>query len=39
MLENGFSTFGHFDESINSSYEIWFPEDKFNSENVFSNTL
>ena len=38
-IENGFSTFGHFDESINSSYKTWFPEDKFNSENVFSNTL
>ena len=37
--ENGFSTFGHFDDSINSSYKTWFPEDKFNPENVFSNTL
>jgi choline dehydrogenase-like flavoprotein len=37
-LESGFSTFGHSDESINSSYQTWFPEDKFNSENVYSNT-
>ncbi|MFB5612631.1 MAG: hypothetical protein ACE5RL_04950 [Nitrosarchaeum sp.] len=29
-LESGFSTFGHSDESINSSYKTWFPEDKFN---------
>ena len=36
-LEIGFSTFGHSDESINSSYKTWFPEDKFNSQNVFSN--
>jgi len=36
-LESGFSTFGHSDESINSSYKTWFPEDKFNSQNVFSN--
>jgi choline dehydrogenase-like flavoprotein len=37
-LESGFSTFGHSDESINSSYKIWFPEDKFKSQNVYSNT-
>ena len=37
-LESGFSTFGHSDESINSSYRTWFPEDKFNSQNVYSNT-
>lgn len=37
-LESGFSTFGHSDESINSSYQTWFPEDKFNSQNVYSNT-
>ena len=37
-LESGFSTFGHSDESINSSYKTWFPEDKFNSQNVYSNT-
>ena len=37
-LETGFSTFGHSDESINSSYKTWFPEDKFNSQNVYSNT-
>ena len=36
-FESGFSTFGHSDESINSSYKTWFPEDKFNSQNVFSN--
>ena len=37
-FESGFSTFGHSDESINSSYKTWFPEDKFNSQNVYSNT-
>jgi len=37
-LESGFSTFGHSDDSINSSYKTWFPEDKFNSQNVYSNT-
>ena len=37
-LESGFSTFGHSDESINSSYKTWFPEDKFNSQNVYSKT-
>ena len=37
-LENGFSTFGHSDESINSSYKTWFAEDKFDSKNIFSNT-
>ena len=37
-LESGFSTFGHSDESINSSYQTWFPEDKFNSQNVYCNT-
>ena len=37
-LESGFSTFGHSDESINSSYKTWFPEDKFNSQNLYSNT-
>jgi len=36
--ENGFSTFGHSDESINSSYKAWFAEDKFDSKNIFSNT-
>ena len=37
-FESGFSTFGHSDESVNSSYKTWFPEDKFNSQNVYSNT-
>ena len=37
-IENGFSTFGHSDESINSSYKTWFAEDKFDSKNIFSNT-
>ena len=37
-FESGFSTFRHSDESINSSYKTWFPEDKFNSQNVYSNT-
>ncbi len=37
-FESGFSTFGHSDESINSSYKTWFPEDKFNSQNVYCNT-
>ena len=36
-LESGFSTFGHSDESINSSYKTWFAEDKFDSRNIFSN--
>ena len=37
-LESGFSTFGHSDESINSSYKSWFAKDKFNDENIYSNT-
>ena len=37
-LESGFSTFGHSDENINSSYNSWFSKDKFNDENIYSNT-
>ena len=37
-LESGFSTFGHSDESINSSYKTWFSEDKFSSKNIYNNT-
>jgi len=37
-LEDGFSTFGHSDNIINSSYKTWFAEDKFDSKNIFSNT-
>ena len=36
--ESGFSTFGHSDESINSSFRAWFSESKFNSNNIFSNS-
>ena len=36
--ESGFSTFGRYDESINSTNKIWFSEDKFEPENVFSDT-
>ena len=36
--ESGFSTFGHSDESINSSFRAWFSENKFNSNNIFSNS-
>ena len=37
-IENGFSTFGHSDESINSSYRTWFSEDKFNEEAIIAPT-
>ena len=37
-LESGFSTFGHSDENINSSYKSWFPKDKFKDDNIYSNT-
>ncbi len=37
--ESGFSTFGRYDESINSANKIWFSEDKFEPENVFSDTI
>ena len=37
-LESGFSTFGHSDDTINSSYKSWFSKDKFNEENIYSNT-
>jgi len=36
--ESGFSTFGHSDESIISSFRAWFSENKFNSNNIFSNS-
>ena len=36
--ESGFSTFGRYDESINSSNKVWFSEDKFNQENIFNDT-
>ena len=36
--ESGFSTFGRYDESINSTNKIWFSEDKFEPENIFSDT-
>ena len=36
--ESGFSTFGRYDESINSTNKIWFSEDKFEPKNVFSDT-
>ncbi len=36
--ESGFSTFGRYDESINSSNKVWFSEDKFNPENIFNDT-
>ncbi len=36
--ESGFSTFGRYDESINSTNKIWFSEDKFKPENVYSDT-
>lgn len=38
FTETGFSTFGHNDESINSSYRTWFSSEKFVTENIFSNT-
>ena len=37
-LESGFSTFGHSDDTINSSYKSWFSKDKFNEENIYSKT-
>lgn len=37
-LESGFSTFGHSDDTINSSYKSWFSKDKFNDDNIYSNT-
>jgi len=37
-LESGFSTFGHSDDTINSSYKSWFSKDKFNEDNIYSNT-
>ena len=36
--ETGFSTFGHSDETINSSYRSWFSNDKFDPERIFSNS-
>jgi len=36
--ESGFSTFGRYDESINSTNKVWFSEDKFEPNNVFSDT-
>ena len=36
--ESGFSTFGRYDESINSTNKVWFSEDKFDPDNVFSDT-
>ena len=36
--ESGFSTFGRYDESINSTNKIWFSKDKFEPKNVFSDT-
>ena len=36
--ESGFSTFGRYDESINSSNKIWFSEERFEPNNVFSDT-
>ena len=30
--ESGFSTFGRYDESINSTNKVWFSEDKFEPE-------
>jgi choline dehydrogenase-like flavoprotein len=36
--ETGFSTFGHSDETINSSYKSWFSNDKFDPERIFSNS-
>ena len=38
FLESGFSTFGHSDDTINSSYKSWFSKDKFNEDNIYSNT-
>ena len=37
-LESGFSTFGHSDDTINSSYKSWFSKDKFSEDNIYSNT-
>ena len=37
-LESGFSTFGHSEDTINSSYKSWFSKDKFNEYNIYSNT-
>ena len=36
--ESGFSTFGRYDDSINSSNKVWFSEDKFNPEKIFNDT-
>jgi hypothetical protein len=36
--ESGFSTFGRYDESINSSNKIWFSEERFEPNKVFSDT-
>ena len=36
--ESGFSTFGRYDESINSTNKIWFSEERFEPNNVFSDT-
>ncbi len=36
--ESGFSTFGRYDESINSSNKIWFSEERFEPNNVFGDT-
>ena len=36
--ESGFSTFGRYDESINSSNKIWFSKERFEPNNVFSDT-
>ena len=37
-LESGFSTFGHSDGNINSSYKSWLSKDKFNEDSIYSNT-
>ena len=36
--ESGFSTFGRYDKSINSSNKVWFSEDKFDQQNIFNDT-
>jgi choline dehydrogenase-like flavoprotein len=36
-LESGFSTFGHSDGNINSSYKSWLSKDKFNEDSIYSN--
>ena len=36
--ESGFSTFGRYDESINSTNKVWFSDESFDPNNIFSNT-